>query len=111
MSLFHFVAPDSVVKLVAACFLLSGARWASADVLSCTRSSCKLCSGALGGEGNVALCLESQMGLRASQHASSPSPKHDPPPARLPCPPPVSRWPVRTTRPPGLQQRLLFLAR
>lgn len=34
-------------------------------------------SGALGGKGNVALCLESEMVLHASQHVSSP-PTHTP---------------------------------
>lgn len=36
-------------------------------------------SGALGGKWNVALCLESQMGLHASQHVSAPSPNTLPP--------------------------------
>lgn len=35
--------------------------------------------GALGGKWNVALCLESQMGLHASQHVSAPSPSTLPP--------------------------------
>ncbi|KAM7379370.1 hypothetical protein PAMP_004928 [Pampus punctatissimus] len=45
-------------------------------------SSGMLCFGALGGKGNVALCLESEMGLHASQHVSGhpfyPRPTHLP---------------------------------
>lgn len=57
----------------------------------------------------MALCLESQMGAcQPTRLCPFPQPH---PPAPLPCPPSVSWLPVRTTRPPGLQRRLLFLAR
>lgn len=94
--------------------MLSGARWVYADACCCgwrvPVSSGTLCLGALGREGNVALCLESQMGLHASQRVSTLclctiqhtrlalQPTPFPPSSR-------ARWPVRTRCRPVLQRR------
>lgn len=43
------------------------------------KAATRSASGVLGGKWNVAPCLESQMGLHASQHVSAPSPNALPP--------------------------------
>lgn len=92
--------------------MFSGTRRVYAGACCCVWgvpvSSGALCLGALGREGNVALCLESQMSLHASQRGSTLSLstiEH----TRLALQPvPASsraRLPVRTRRPPVLQRR------